>query len=104
MPQSKHGVSPWLVPVLLIWSACTLPALALADEARTAKIGFASRMSDVLAQSAWQGASMAIDEANQQHPKGADAIRFELVTQDDHGNPNMARHVAGYFVKSHVSG
>lgn len=102
MPQSKYRISRWLAPGLLV--CCTLlPSLAAAD-VRTAKIGFASRMTDVLAQSAWQGAGIAVDDANQQRPKGAEAIRFELLMQDDHGNPNLGPHVAAYFVKSRVSG
>ena len=47
---------------------------------------------------------MAVEEANQQRGKASDAIRFQLVPQDDHGNPNIAVHVASYFVKSRVSG
>jgi len=103
MLQSKYEVSRWLVPGLLVWGFL-LPAIAAADEGRIARLGFAGRMSDVLAQSAWQGADMAVNEANQQHTKAAGAIRFQLVPQDDHGNPNIATHVATYFVKSHVSG
>lgn len=47
---------------------------------------------------------MAVDEANEQQAKVPTSIRFQLVPQDDHGNPYIATYVANYFVKSHVSG
>ena len=103
MPQSKYVLFRWLALGLLAGSIL-LPAGVMAEDGRIARIGFASRLSDVLAQRALQGATMAVDEANEQRPKIADAIRFELVPQDDHGNPNMAANIAAYFVKSHVSG
>lgn len=104
MPQSKDAISRWLTPSLLCWSVL-LPAAALADDGRIARIGFAGRMSDVLVQRARQGAEMAVDEANEQSSKAAaGAIRFELLPQDDRGNPNTAANVAAYFVKSRVSG
>ncbi|WP_050479856.1 branched-chain amino acid ABC transporter substrate-binding protein [Herbaspirillum rhizosphaerae] len=103
MPQNKYASRRRLLSALFVCSFL-LPAAACAEDDRIARLGFVARMPDVLAQSARQGAAIAVDEANEQRARTADAIRFELVPQDDRGNPNMAANVARYFVKSSASG
>jgi branched-chain amino acid transport system substrate-binding protein len=102
MPQSKCPIAGLLISVLLVLSC--LPAVALAQNHRTALIGFSSRLSDALPQSALQGAQLAVDEANRQNTRQTDPIRFKLLAQDDRGNPNTATHIATYFINAGVVG
>jgi branched-chain amino acid transport system substrate-binding protein len=108
MPQNRGRIMRRLGAGLLLWLGVLAAAITgtatAADDGRTALIGFAGRLSDVLAQSARQGAELAVAEANQQRSDEADPIRFVLSAQNDQGNPNLALNVARYFVKSHVAG
>jgi branched-chain amino acid transport system substrate-binding protein len=103
MPQSKCPIAGLLISVLLVLS-CLATGVVLAQDHRTALIGFSSRLSDALPQSALQGAQLAVDEANRQSARQTDPIRFKLLVQDDRGNPNTATHIAAYFINSGVVG
>lgn len=103
MPQRNYPFVRWFASAWLVWNFLS-PLKAVADDNRTALIGFAGRLTEPLIQSAQQGAEMAVEEANQQRLKSADPIRFQLLPQDDRGNPNIATHIAGYYIKSGVSG
>lgn len=95
---------------------CGLAALCLlhvpaqaADAAspRVGVIGFAAPLANPMAQSALQGAQLAVDEANL-HPassrKGLAPISFQLLAQDDKDNPNTAGFVARYFTQANAIG
>lgn len=51
------------------------------------------------------GARLAIEEANAKHPViGGDSIKFELVAEDDQGDPRTATTVAQRLVDTNVKG
>ncbi|OWY27602.1 branched-chain amino acid ABC transporter substrate-binding protein [Herbaspirillum robiniae] len=94
----------------ILLAACLLPSwhAAAQDDARTriALIGFAGPLSDQMVQSAQQGALLAIEEANRRPQPGKQGppLHFELLSQDDKSNSNLAGYVARYFVTSRVIG
>lgn len=74
---------------------------------RKVAIGFAGPLTERTAQSAREGAELAVAEANQRQWKlthGPERLQFELLTQDDKGDPNSAGFAAQYFIRSEVIG
>lgn len=74
---------------------------------RKVAIGFAGPLTERTAQSAREGAELAVAEANQRQLKlthGAERLQFEMLTQDDKGDPNSAGFAAQYFIRSEVVG
>lgn len=77
------------------------------QSSRLAPIGFAGPLADPLVTSARLGAQLAIEEANSRPVSsihGLPPLRFELLAQDDKGNPNLAGYAARYFAASKAIG
>ncbi|MGO0789978.1 branched-chain amino acid ABC transporter substrate-binding protein [Herbaspirillum seropedicae] len=97
----RSGARRVLAGVLLLWA---FMQAGWAQERKTIALGFTGRLSEPIAQSALQGAQLAIDEANALAAKRRSPLRFELLPQDDHGNENFAVNIARYYVKEKVAG
>ncbi|RAR48357.1 amino acid/amide ABC transporter substrate-binding protein (HAAT family) [Paraburkholderia unamae] len=96
----------------LLPSLCTCVVLGLSGglahaAALTVKVGVVGPLTgqdagygkDIL-----NGVTMAVDEANGQHPRiGADDVRFEIVSQDDQSDPRTAVQVAQKLVDGGVA-
>lgn len=100
MPHGKTLCSRLIAGGLLLMACFT----ACAQDARVARLGYAARLSDPLAQSAQQGVELAVEDANAQSLRSRDNWRFELLAQDDRSNANFAVNVARYFIKAGVAG
>jgi len=101
MSQSENRVIR-IVAALIFVGVTLTPAHASSE--RVAMIGFVARQTDSIAQGPRDAVRMAVEEANQQHGKSRDPIRFVLSVQDDQANANLAIYIANFFAKSHVSG
>ncbi|MCP1119493.1 branched-chain amino acid ABC transporter substrate-binding protein [Robbsia andropogonis] len=92
---------------LLAWVAGTaLPMTAHAQSTETVKIGYNGPLTGPLAnygKDQEQGAQLALDEANAQHLViGGKTITFELIAQDDQGDPRVAVQGANRLVDQKV--
>ncbi|MEJ5064477.1 MULTISPECIES: branched-chain amino acid ABC transporter substrate-binding protein [Erwinia] len=93
---------------LLLASAIAASFSAQAAEPETVLIGLAGPLtgpSARIGKDLENGAQLAINDANQQHPKiGGKAVQFKLVSEDDQSDPRTAVAVAQRLVDAGVAG
>ncbi len=80
------------------------PDSAVGADIRYVPLGFTGRLTEPIAQSALQGAQLALSDANELAAKKHLDIRFRLLPQDDRGNEHFAVNIARYYVKENVAG
>ena len=95
-----------LLSTALMASLCaSVPATASADQ--VVKIGVSAPLTGggaALGKDTENGVRMAIDEANAQHPTiGGAAVRFELDSMDDQGDPRVGMQTAQKLVDDGVA-
>jgi len=97
----KVGTAVAMASALL---SCIRADSAVGADIRYVPLGFTGRLTEPIAQSALQGAQLAINDANELAARKHLNIRFRLLPQDDRGNENFALNIARYYVKEHVAG
>ncbi|MFJ3057325.1 branched-chain amino acid ABC transporter substrate-binding protein [Herbaspirillum sp. NPDC087042] len=80
------------------------PDSAVGADIRYVPLGFTGRLTEPTAQSALQGAQLALSDANELATRKHLDIRFRLLPQDDRGNENFAINIARYYIKENVAG